>query len=148
MNNVVLMGRLVADPELKATNTGKEVTSFRIAVNKPYQKGQDREADFFDIVAWGKTAAFVCQYFQKGKPIIITGHLQTRQYEVSDGSKRKVVEIVAGNVDFVIGDKTGGNTGAYEAPQPAAAYSAPSAPAQSMGSLIDTPTLDDGDLPF
>ena len=94
------------------------------------------------------STCLVCQYFQKGKPIIITGHLQTRQYEASDGSKRKVVEIVAGNVDFVIGDKTGGNTGAYEAPQPAAAYSAPSAPAQSMDSLIDTPTLDDGDLPF
>ena len=148
MNNVVLMGRLVADPELKTTNTGKEVTSFRIAVNKPYQKGQDREADFFDIVAWGKTAAFVCQYFQKGKPIIITGHLQTRQYEASDGTKRKVVEVVAGNVDFVIGDKFGGNTGTYEAPQLAVAYSAPSAPTQSMNNLLDTPTLADGDLPF
>lgn len=148
MNNVVLMGRLVADPELKTTNTGKEVTSFRIAVNKPYQKGQDREADFFDIVAWGKTAAFVCQYFQKGKPIIITGHLQTRQYEASDGTKRKVVEVVAGNVDFVIGDKSGGNTGAYSAPQTAVAYSAPSAPAQTMESLLDAPTVADGDLPF
>lgn len=146
MNNVVLMGRLVADPELKNTNTGKEVTSFRIAVDKPYQKGQDREADFFDIVAWGKTAAFVCQYFQKGKPIIITGRLQTRQYKASDGSNRKVVEVVTDNVEFVIGDKIGGNAGAYNAAQSTAAYSATPAPAQSIDNLVETTS--DGDLPF
>ena len=146
MNNVVLMGRLAADPELKATNNGKEVTNFRIAVNKPYQKGKDREADFFDVVAWGKTAAFVCQYFQKGKPIVITGRLQTRQYEASDGSNRKVVEVVAESVDFVIGDKTGGNTGTYEPQHHATVYSAVPAPVRQIDNLVDAPA--DGDLPF
>lgn len=74
MNKVILTGRLVADPELKTTPTGVEVTSFRIAVNQEYVKqGEERKADFFNIVAWRKSAAFICQYFHKGDGIDIVG---------------------------------------------------------------------------
>lgn len=162
MNNVILIGRLVADPELKTTQSGIEVTSFRIAVDRPYSKDGEKKADFIDIVAWRKTAAFICQYFTKGKPIVISGSLQTRSYETKDGSKRSVTEVLADNVEFVPSTKNNGNTGAqgysqqaYTAPEPA--YSAPAAaataPAQMDNLLEDAPSeftemnLDD-DLPF
>ena len=77
INRVVLMGRLVADPELKTTNTGISVTSFRIAVDRSYVKaGEQRQADFFDIVAWRSSAEFVCRNFSKGSLIAIDGQLQ------------------------------------------------------------------------
>jgi single-strand DNA-binding protein len=97
MNIVVEMGRLVAAPELKQTQSGKAVCSFRIAVNRG---GKDKGADFFDVVAWEKTAEFVSKYFQKGSMIAITGKLQSRQYQDKNGNNRTVIEIVANNVDF------------------------------------------------
>lgn len=110
INTVILMGRLVSDPELKATNTGKEVTSFRIAVDRGYVKqGEKRKADFFDVVAWDKTAAFVCQYFKKGNLIAVDGRLESRTYQAKDGSNRYVVEVTANNVSFT-GERTSDST--------------------------------------
>ena len=101
LNRVVLMGRLVADPELKTTNTGISVTSFRIAVDRSYVKaGEQRQADFFDIVAWRSSAEFVCRNFSKGSLIAIDGQLQSRQYQTKDGSNRSIVEVVADNISF------------------------------------------------
>lgn len=100
-NRVVLMGRLVADPELKTTQSGTEVTSFRIAVDRKYIKsGEERQADFFDVVAWKQTAEFICSYFGKGAMIAIDGRLQQRSYQTDDGSTRNVVEIVADLASF------------------------------------------------
>lgn len=155
MNNVILIGRLVADPELKTTQSGIEVTSFRIAVDRPYSKDGEKKADFIDIVAWRRTAAFICQYFTKGKPIVINGSLQTRSYETKDGSKRFVTEVLADNVEFAPSTKNNGNTGAQGYSQPA--YTAPAtvaaAPAPTANLIDDAPSdfaevnLDD-DLPF
>ena len=101
INRVVLMGRLVADPELKTTQSGPEVTSFRIAVERKYTKsGEERQADFFDVVAWKQTAEFICSYFGKGAMIAIDGRLQQRSYQTDDGSTRNVVEIVADLASF------------------------------------------------
>jgi len=101
LNRVVLMGRLVADPELKTTSTGIETTSFRIAVDRNYVKqGEERKADFIDIVCWRQTAAFVCRYFGKGALIAVEGQLQTRTYQAKDGSTRYVTEVMADNVSF------------------------------------------------
>lgn len=101
INRVVLMGRLVADPELKTTQSGTEVTSFRIAVDRKYTKsGEERQADFFDVVAWKQTAEFICSYFGKGAMIAIDGRLQQRSYQTDDGSTRNVVEIVADLASF------------------------------------------------
>lgn len=101
LNRVILMGRLVADPELKTTATGVSVTSFRIAVDRNYVKqGEERKADFFDIVCWRGTAEFVCRYFGKGSLIAVEGQLQSRTYQAKDGSNRYVVEVVADNVSF------------------------------------------------
>lgn len=101
LNRVVLMGRLVADPELKTTNSGVSVCSFRIAVDRNYVKnGEQRQADFFDIVAWRSSAEFVCRHFTKGSLIAVDGQLQTRQYQTKDGSNRSAVEVVADNISF------------------------------------------------
>lgn len=101
MNTVALIGRLTMNPELKSTTSGKCVTSFCIAVDRTYQaKGQDRQADFIDIVAWNKTAEFVSRYFTKGSLIAITGEIQTRNFEDKNGNKRKAVEVIARQVSF------------------------------------------------
>ena len=152
MNSVVLLGRIVFDPELKTTPNGKEVVDFRIAVDKPYQKDSERGVDFFDVVAWGKTAAFIAQYFTKGKPIVVIGSLQTRTYEAKDGSNRHVTEILANSVEFVPSSKkddTTPNSG-YSEPN----YTAPAAPPQMDSLLDDTKSSDvvivgaEDDLPF
>lgn len=101
MNKVILTGRLTAEPELKTTPSGVEVTSFRIAVKQDYAKqNEERKADFFNIVAWRKTAVFICRYFHKGDGINILGRLQSRQYEAADGTNRYAVEVVVDSVEF------------------------------------------------
>ena len=101
LNRVILMGRLVSDPELKTTGSGLSVTSFRIAIDRNYVKsGEERKADFIDIVAWRNTAEFVCKYFGKGSLIAVEGQLQSRTYQAKDGTNRYVVEVVADNVSF------------------------------------------------
>ena len=99
MNNVVLIGRLTADPELKHTQNDNAVTGFSIAVDRPYQKsGEERQADFIDIVAWRGTAEFICKYFKKGRKIAVQGAIQTRSYTDKDGNKRKAFEVLAERV--------------------------------------------------
>lgn len=100
-NKVILIGRLVADPELRTTPNGISVTSFRIGVNRRVSKDAQPVADFFDIVAWRFTAEFVCKFFTKGKPILICGALQSRNWEDKDGNKRRSVEVVAEEAHFV-----------------------------------------------
>ena len=102
LNRVILMGRLVSAPELKTTPSGVSVTSFRIAVDRNYVKqGEERKADFFDIVCWRNQAEFVCRYFGKGSMIAIDGQLQSRTYQAKDGTNRYVVEVVAESVQFL-----------------------------------------------
>lgn len=156
LNVVAIMGRLVADPELRATQQGTNVCTFRIACERSYTpKGQQRQADFVDIVAWGKTAEFICKFFQKGSMIAIEGSLQTRQYQDKQGNKRTAVEVVANNISFA---------GAKAADKPSArgfdqqtqnytneakiAQSAPQ-PAYTQGSMDDFSVISDtDDLPF
>lgn len=113
LNVVAIMGRLVADPELRTTQQGTNVCTFRIACERSYTpKGQQRQADFVDIVAWGKTAEFICKFFQKGSMIAIDGSIQTRNYQDKDGSNRTAVEVRANNISCA---------GAKVADKPAAA---------------------------
>ena len=113
LNVVAIMGRLVADPELRTTQQGTNVCTFRIACERSYTpKGQQRQADFVNIVAWGKTAEFICKFFQKGSMIAVDGRLQTRNHQDKQGNKRTAVEVVANNISFA---------GAKAADKPAAA---------------------------
>lgn len=101
LNKVILMGRLVADPELKRTQNDVAVVSTRIAVDRDYKAaGQERQADFIDIVCWRNTAEFVSRYFTKGQMIALTGSLQSRQYETKEGQKRTAYEVVCDQVYF------------------------------------------------
>lgn len=100
INNIVLMGRLTADPELKHTNSDVAVTSFTLAVERDYRQGDERISDFINCVAWRGTAEFVSKYFAKGQMMALTGTLQSRQYEDKQGSRRTAWEVVANNVSF------------------------------------------------
>lgn len=101
LNSVCLMGRLTADPELKSTQSGVSVCSFRIAVDRAYQpKGQEKQTDFINIVTWRGTAEFVSRYFRKGQLVAVQGSIQTSQYTDRDGNKRTAFDVVADNVFF------------------------------------------------
>lgn len=101
LNHVEIQGRLTADPELRATNSGKAVASFSIACERDYApEGKNRETDFLEVVAWGGTAQFIARNFTKGQMAIIAGRLQVRSWEDKNGQKRRTTEIVADNVYF------------------------------------------------
>ncbi|MBQ3535082.1 MAG: single-stranded DNA-binding protein [Clostridia bacterium] len=101
LNKAILMGRLVADPELRRTPNNNSVTSFTLAVNRSFtRQGEQPQTDFIDIVAWGKTAEFVSRYFVKGQLVAVAGRIQTRTWEDKQGNKRKTVEVVAEEVHF------------------------------------------------
>lgn len=101
LNQVAIMGRLTADPELKHTPSNVAVTTFTLAVTRSYgKKGEERQTDFIDLVAWRNTAEFICKYFRKGNMMALSGSLQTRTYTDREGKNRKVVEIRAENVFF------------------------------------------------
>jgi single-strand DNA-binding protein len=162
LNRVILMGRLVADPELKTTASGVSVTSFRIAVDRNYVKsGEERKADFIDIVCWRQTAEFVCRYFGKGSLIAVEGQLQSRTYQAKDGTNRYVVEVVADNVSFT-GERRDGSSsyGAAYNQAYSQGYAQPAAPAAPQAPVQPVPSyqsgsnsdfqelVDDDDLPF
>lgn len=100
LNNITIMGRLTADPELKQTQSNISVTSFTIAVDRDYETNGKRETDFFDVVAWRGTAEFIARNFSKGKLIAIVGGLQTRKLEDKNGNTRVSVEIKADTAYF------------------------------------------------
>ena len=100
-NLVVLSGRITAEPELKNTSNGVPVCNFSIAVERRYKQGEERQADFINVVAWRNSAEFVCKYFNKGSMIGIEGAIQTRKYQDKEGNNRTAFEVVANNVQFV-----------------------------------------------
>lgn len=155
MNNVSLMGRLTADPELKYTPNNIAITRFSIAVDRQYTKaGEERQADFINIVAWRQTAEFVCKYFHKGNRIALTGQIRTGSYTDKDGNKRYTFEVQAENVEFCESKQSnsgnyqnGGGYGNYQPSQPRQ-EATPSA-AYSSGSNDDFQQMPtDEDLPF
>ena len=149
LNVVAIMGRLVADPELRTTGNGINVCSVRIACDRNFaQKGQERQADFIDIVAWRQSAEFICKYFQKGSLIAVEGSLQSRQYQDKNGNKRTAVEVLANQINFAGGKKPGGQPVDDGGEAPPKDYREP-APAYSQGSADDFAVIsDDDDLPF
>ena len=170
LNHIVVMGRLVRDPELRRTGSGVAVASFRVAVDRDFapKDGGERKADFIDCVAWRQTGEFISKYFTKGRMIIVDGRLEMRDWTDKEGNKRTSAEIVVANAYFgdskrdgdnssyggntYGGNAYGGNTyggNSYAAPASAPApgygsYSAPSAPASDFAMLED----DDAQLPF
>lgn len=138
LNHIVLMGRLTRDPELRQTQSGVDVASFSLAVDRDYagRATQQKETDFIDIVAWRHTATFVHKYFTKGRVAVVSGRLQMRDWTDKDGGKRRNAEVVADNVYF--GDSKREESDSREPENPP-----PVTPAD-FTEMDD----DDGELPF
>ncbi len=103
INCINIMGRLTDTPELKVTNSGTNVTTFTVAVDRQYSKGE-KQTDFIPVTAWRSTAEFISKWFSKGQMIAVQGALQTRKYQDKDGHNRTAFEVVAEQVSFC-GDK-------------------------------------------
>ena len=102
MNHVSMIGRLTKTPDIRQTNTGKNVCTFTLAVNRRYKDAQgNATADFFSVQAWEKLAELCARYLDKGSKVFISGELRNRSYEAKDGSKRTVTEIIANEIEFL-----------------------------------------------
>ena len=141
MNKVILMGRLTRDPEVRYTQTSNTlVASFSLAVNRRFvRQGEERQADFINIVAWSKLGEFCSKYFKKGQQVGIIGRIQTRTWDDDQGQKHYVTEVVAEEVKFLEwGNK---NESSNE-------YSSQGNDNQGYDSFGDMTPIDDGDIPF
>ena len=118
LNHIVIMGRLTRDPELRQIGSGVSVANFSVAVDRDFSKGEEKETDFIDCVAWRHTGEFVSKYFTKGRMIVVSGRLQIRSWTDNDGNKRRTAEVVTDNCYF--GDSK--NAGAATTPSPAGDY--------------------------
>ena len=112
-NKVILGGRLTSDPELKATQSGTNVCSFTIAVNRRGSKDGQQQSDFITCVAWKERAELVTKFFRKGSSICIVGELQTRKWQDSNGNNRSATEVIVNEVCFVDSKGEGTNTDYY-----------------------------------
>ena len=102
MNKVVLIGRSTKDAELRHTQTGKQVTTFTLAVDRDYKNAQgERDADFIPCVAWGKLAEICERYITKGKQVAVAGKIQTRNYEDKNGQRRYITEIIVSDMQLL-----------------------------------------------
>lgn len=136
LNSAILMGRLTSSPELKTTNNNISVCSFTVAVDRAYQvKGQEKQTDFINCVAWRNNAEFITKYFGKGQMIAIEGSIQTRSYEDKDGNKRTAFEVVVDRASFCGGkNENASNNTQADISAPGVAFD-------------EAPAIDD-DLPF
>lgn len=132
LNKVILMGRLCADPELRQTTAGVPCCRIRIAVNRPYKKDAEQQADFITVVCWRQTAEFVARYFSKGKMIIVEGSLRNNDYTDNNGVKHHGMEVLASNVGF--GESKGSSSDAGPA-----ATAAPASQRPQFGTVPDAP---------
>lgn len=148
LNVVAIMGRLAADPQLRQTTTGKNVASFRIACDRGRRDANGQsQADWLDVVAWDRTAEFVCKYFQKGSLIAIDGRLQSRSYQDKNGNNRTAFAVVAENINF--GGSKGTNKQVDEGGEAPPAGYRPSEPAPEHSESDDFAVIHDSDdLPF
>ena len=153
LNHITIMGRLVADPELRTTPGGVTVATVRLAVDRDFKNKQtgERETAFINVVAWRQTAEFISRYFAKGRMAVVEGRLQIRPSPDRDGNKRTAAEVVAENIYFGDSQRREGEGGNYApssyaspAARPSAGYDAPTGDEDQFAELSD----DDGDLPF
>ena len=142
MNKVVLMGRLTRDPEVRYTSTNNTlVASFSLAVNRRFaRQGEERQADFINIVAWDKTGEFCSKYFKKGQQVGVIGRIQTRNYDDKDGKKVYVTEVIAEEAYFA-DTRRDGEANPFGGNATGATFDATTAP-------NDFTQVTDDDLPF
>jgi len=146
VNMVILMGNMTRDAELRYTPNGKAVASFGLAINRTYKDAagdKKEEVDFFDVVAWGKLAEIISQYGSKGQGVHVSGRLQNRNWEGTDGTKRNKTEIIAADISLV-GGKGGGST----APLPAGVKEGVDKPAPEAEPQVSDEDINIDDIPF
>ena len=157
MNKVILIGRLVADPEYRQTQSGIPVCRFRIAVNRPKRKDAEQEADFIGCTAWRTTAEFISRYFAKGTKIVVEGQLRNNDYTDNNGVKHYGMDVLVDGVEFgeskqaSSGSTGGGYQHSAPAPAPAPAAQRQAAPAQApLPDLDEFETIlsDPNEVPF
>ena len=146
LNRIIIMGRLARDPELRRTQSGVPVASFRLAVDRDFKDKStgERSTDWIDVVAWRATAEFVSRFFTKGRMAVVEGRLQMRDWTDKDGNKRVAAEVVADNVYFGDSKRDSQSGGDYAPPaygSPAESYTAP-----ASGGFAEIE--EDGELPF
>lgn len=150
INQVILMGNLTRDPELRTTPSGQSVCSFSLAVNRSWQ-GQDGTqqdaVDYFDVTAWGKLGELVNQYMAKGRKCLVQGRLSQRSWE-QDGQKRSKVEVVANDVTFLDGGGQGGDGGSAPRSSGGNARSTSSRSSEPAVEDIDDKPIDLSEIPF
>lgn len=156
LNQVIMMGNLTRDPELRQTPTGQTVTNFSLALNRSYkdQSGEWQEVtDYVDVVCWGPLAERVAQYMSKGRRCLVQGRLQSRSWE-QEGQKRSKVEVLANDVTFL--DSRGGGDDTAKGGQSASDDDSESKPKPSKKAKKDDVVIEDvgeepinlDDIPF
>lgn len=143
INQVILMGRLTRDPELRTTPNGKNVCSFSLAVDRAF--GQDDSADFFDVTAWDKLGELVNQYLAKGRRCLVQGRLSQRSWE-QDGQKRSKVEVIATDVTFL--DSAQGGEGSNNGGSSRSSNSSSQKSDDVVIEDIDDKPIDLSEIPF
>lgn len=134
MNSVQLIGRLTRDPEIRYTDGGASIARFGLAVDRRFKQENGADADFINIVSFGKTAEFIEKYFHKGMKVALNGRIQTGSYTDKDGKKVYTTDIVAENVEFC---ESKGNSANNDTPAPA-----------SDGDFMSVPDGTEDELPF
>lgn len=149
-NFISIQGRLTADPELRQTTTGKSTCRFNVAVNRPYQKDKQQEADFITVSVWNQTAEFVSRYFKKGSPICVVGSMRNNNYTDNNGVKHYAMELLADNVAFVTGSKNNNeNNSASPTKSVASQSKSTNNTAADIGGLDEfEEIIGDGEVPF
>ena len=170
MNKVILIGRLVKDPELRRTNTDIPVVQFTLAVNRNFAgKGQERQADFISCVAWRNLAENLARFMKKGSQIAVEGQLQVRNFEDAGGVRRYVTEVICDNIHFLEPKNASNQAGGYndyssyetsymqqpqrepqpQQPSPSSFYQEPKKPQQNQYDEVKKQfDISDDDLPF
>ncbi|MEG2381332.1 MAG: single-stranded DNA-binding protein [Oscillospiraceae bacterium] len=142
-NNITIMGRLTADPELKKTQSGIATVTVTVAVDRAFKDAQgNKQTDFLNVVAWKTKAEFISKYFKKGEQILVQGSVQTRNWTDKDGAKHYATEILADDVSFCGGKKDDASQSSPNAKND----TAKKATAKSLPD-VEEMTID-GDLPF
>ena len=129
-NRIILVGRLTRDPELRATPDGISVVRFALAVDRGMRAGEERQTDFFDIVAFRQLADNVANYVTKGRLVLVEGRLQTRSYTDREGNRRKAYEVIADTVRFLERPREGEPEAGVD--MPASAAAAPPPPSRTV----------------
>ncbi|NLC73125.1 MAG: single-stranded DNA-binding protein [Ruminococcaceae bacterium] len=148
LNHIVIMGRLTRDPELRYTQNQIPVASFTLAVDRDFSRGDEKQTDFIDCVAWRQTGEFVSKYFQKGSMAVVSGRLQLRKWTDKEGQNRTSAEVVADNIYFGESKRRDGSSSREDSNEGFAAPGKSDRQFYTESAFSELDDSGDGELPF